>query len=152
MPYLWAKFYTVKKLLLVLPVCLLLAACSQTQRSQQQIVVPAGPAKAEWAEKQADLGNIPQGTPVTHEFTVNNTGGEPLTIRDAKITCHCITTDWQRDPIAPGKSGWVKVTFDAETAGEFYRFVPVSTSVDSVGQGTALIVKGTVIAKKDSGN
>lgn len=152
MPYLWAKFNTVKKLLLILPACFLLAACSQTQHSQQVAAAPTGPAKAEWAEKQADLGNIPQGTPVTHEFTVSNTGGEPFSIREAKITCHCITTDWQRDPVAPGKSGWVKVTFDAATVGEFYRFVPVSTSIDSVGQGTALIVKGTVVAQKESGN
>ena len=54
------------------------------------------------------------------------------------------TIDWYREPIKPGKSGWVRVTYNAEKAGEFYRFIPVSTSADSVGQGTALIIKGKV--------
>lgn len=82
--------------------------------------------------------------PVTREFVVNNIGGKPLLINEAKITCHCITADWYRQPINPGKSGWVRVTYNAEKAGEFYRFIPVNTSADSVGKGTALIIKGKV--------
>lgn len=140
-----------KKLLFFLTALWLFAACSQTQPGQQPTTA-SGPAKAEWPVKQLDLGEIPQGTPVTREFMVNNTGGAPLSIREALVTCHCITTDWLREPIPPGKSGWVRITFDAEKAEEFYRFVPVSTSADSVGQGTALILRGKVIPKPESGN
>ncbi len=96
--------------------------------------------------KQLDLGEIPEGVPVARDFVVNNIGGKPLLIQEVKITCHCITADWYREPIKPGKSGWVRVTYNAEKAGEFYRFIPVNTSADSVGQGTALIIKGKVTA------
>lgn len=108
---------------------------------------PAGPAKAEWTERLADLGDIAFGNFASHDFTVRNTGGEPLYLRDVKITCKCLKADWTREPIPPGGSGSVRVTFEAEREGEFYRVVPVSTSVDSVGKATGLIVKGKVIPK-----
>lgn len=83
---------------------------------------------------------------------VKNIGGKSLSIREAKVTCHCMTADWTKTPIRPGKSGWVRVTYNAEQTSEFYRLVPVSTSADSIGRGTVLILKGKVLPKPEPKN
>lgn len=123
-----------------------LASCSQAQ-NRKTPATPNGPAQAEWSVKQIDLGQIPFGVPVTSEFTVKNTGGDTLLIHNAKVTCHCLSTDWTREPIPSGRTGAVRVTFDAAKEGEFYRIVPVITSADGDEAPVALVVKGVVLPK-----
>ncbi len=48
----------------------------------------------------------------THIFTFTNNGSQPLSIYDIASTCGCTVPEWSKEPIQPGKSGTVKVTFD----------------------------------------
>ncbi|MCD8193568.1 MAG: DUF1573 domain-containing protein [Tannerellaceae bacterium] len=49
---------------------------------------------------------------VTHSFTVKNEGNAPLIITRVIASCGCTTPEWTKEPIAPGKEGTIKGTFD----------------------------------------
>lgn len=77
------------------------------------------PAKAEgdfavfsWDHQEHDFGTIGQESKVSHTFTFTNSGKVPLLISDAKGSCGCTVPVFPKDPIAPGASGDIKVSFD----------------------------------------
>lgn len=51
------------------------------------------------------------GGPVSCTFTVKNTGSKPLVIYNALTTCGCTKATWIKEPIMPGKTGTISVTY-----------------------------------------
>ncbi len=49
--------------------------------------------------------------PVSCTFTVRNTGSKPLVIYNALTTCGCTKATWTKEPIMPGKTGTISVTY-----------------------------------------
>jgi hypothetical protein len=67
-----------------------------------------------WEKKTHDFGNIVQGEQIQHTFYFTNTGNEPLIITSVQIDCACTKAKgWPRDPVPPGGSGEITVTFDS---------------------------------------
>ncbi|MFN3758058.1 MAG: DUF1573 domain-containing protein [Algoriphagus aquaeductus] len=64
-------------------------------------------------ETSVDFGDIVQGQKVEHTFVLTNTGKEPLIISNVAATCGCTVPSWPKEPIAPGKSGEIKVSFNS---------------------------------------
>ncbi|WPR76517.1 DUF1573 domain-containing protein [Algoriphagus sp. NG3] len=64
-------------------------------------------------EKSIDFGDITQGDKVSHTFELTNTGSAPLIISNVAATCGCTVPSWPKDPIAPGKSAEIKVSFNS---------------------------------------
>ena len=64
-------------------------------------------------EKSIDFGSIKQGDKVEHTFVFQNTGDTPLVISNVAVTCGCTAPNWPKEPIAPGKSGELKVVFNS---------------------------------------
>ncbi|MBL6657018.1 MAG: DUF1573 domain-containing protein [Flavobacteriales bacterium] len=60
-----------------------------------------------------DFGQLIDGEKVSYSFTFTNSGDAPLIISSAKGSCGCTVPDWPRDPIAPGESGSIDVTFNS---------------------------------------
>ncbi len=60
-----------------------------------------------------DFGVIFEGEEVVHKFKFTNTGGAPLVISDVSATCGCTIPTYTREPIAPGKNGYIEVRFDS---------------------------------------
>lgn len=108
----------------------------------KQDAAPIPTAKITWAKELHDFGDIPKGTPVSVEFSFTNAGDEPLLIADVKTSCGCTASDYTRQPIAPGKSSKVKVTFSAASAGAFNKNVTVSFNEPSLQK--VLNIRGTV--------
>ncbi len=75
-----------------------------------------------------DFGVIPQNQPATYMFYFQNTGKEPLIITNASASCGCTTPEWSKEPIAPGKKGYVKATFNAAAIGPFSKNVTVMSN------------------------
>lgn len=92
-------------------------------------------------EDRYDFGKIPQGRPVTHDFEVMNTGRTPLLIADVQATCGCTTPEWDRAPIAPGKSSRVKVGFNAAAEGQFSKTITIHYNE---GMVKTLVIAGEV--------
>ena len=99
-------------------------------------------AKVLWATDSHDFGEIPQGKPVSTEFSFKNDGNEPLIITDVATSCGCTASDYSKEPIAPGKSSLVKVTYNASNMGAFTKTITVNFS--DVTAKKILNIKGTV--------
>lgn len=64
-------------------------------------------------EKSIDFGDIVQGAKVEHTFVLTNTGAAPLVISNVAATCGCTVPNWPKEPVAPGKSAEIKVSFNS---------------------------------------
>lgn len=92
-----------------------------------------------------DFGTLTTKTPVTTKFTVTNTGNEPLVITNAKGSCGCTVPDWPKEPIAPGSTGTIDVTFSPKGNGSQSKTVTIMANTEPIN--TVLTVKSTVEIK-----
>jgi hypothetical protein len=89
-----------------------------------------------------NFGTIKQGEVVTHEFKFTNTGKEPLIINNAAGSCGCTVPEWPKEPIRPGGTGVIKVTFNsAGKANVQDKQVTITYDTDKT---VVLHMKGTV--------
>ncbi len=92
-------------------------AIKQVDTTQaQELVEPetaGNVAVMTFASNEHDFGTINQGDKVSHTFTFKNTGTTDLIISDAQGTCGCTVPEFPKDPVKPGASGTMKVTFDS---------------------------------------
>lgn len=138
-----------KKIILSLAVLALTASVSFAQDKKQAIeAMPADKAAAQnldamkFNEEVHDFGTIPQGKPVTTEFSFKNTSKSPITLSNVSASCGCTTPEWTKEPILPGKTGKVKATYNAAAAAPFTKTITVTSN-----QGTKMLtIKGTVEA------
>jgi hypothetical protein len=99
-----------------------------------------------WKSDTIEVGEIPQGTPYAIKFEFKNTTSKPVLVTNVKAACGCTATDYSKEAIAPGKSGYVNATYNAAAAGNFTKTVTVTTSDSEAPK--VLTFKGKVIAKK----
>lgn len=80
---------------------------------------------------------------VTTEFEFKNTGNAPLLITRTAASCGCTTPEYPKEPIAPGKTGKITVTYNAKgRPGAFQKTVYVFANTDP--EKSTLIIKGKV--------
>ncbi len=126
---------------------------SNANLNPNDAIKPAEPAKPvgptttfDFSEKEYDFGTITSGEKVTHVFKFKNTGKEPLVIQNAKGSCGCTVPEWPREPIAPGKSGEIKVQFDSKNKqGKQTKNVTITANTDPVNT----ILKVSADVEKD---
>jgi hypothetical protein len=99
-----------------------------------------------WKTTTMDLGKIEQAKPVTVEFEFTNPSMVPLIINSVRPTCGCTIADYPKEPIQPGKSGKIKVTYNAAASGPFTKSIIVSSN--AAGGDLALVIKGEVVPKQ----
>ncbi|THH41376.1 DUF1573 domain-containing protein [Neolewinella litorea] len=63
--------------------------------------------------------------PVTYTFRFRNETDAPVVIDNVRVGCGCTATEWEEQPVAPGQEGQLTVTFDADTAGFYRKYVKV---------------------------
>ncbi|HBI00136.1 MAG TPA: hypothetical protein DDY18_00765 [Flavobacterium sp.] len=64
-------------------------------------------------KKEHDFGVISEGAKVETTFTFTNTGEADLIIANASGSCGCTVPEFPKEPIKPGKTGKMKVSFDS---------------------------------------
>src|SRR6185503_14722042 len=98
------------KKLLFLAVCLFAVNVAFAQVTAAAAAATANPdlAVAAFEAQNFDFGKIPQGKPVTHEFTFTNNGKVPMVITNVQASCGCTTPAWSKEPILPGGTGFIK--------------------------------------------
>ena len=74
-----------------------------------------------------DFGDIKEADgDASHTFTLLNNGELPLVISRVVTSCGCTLPEWTNEPIAPGKTGTVKVIYDVTgRPGPFTRTISV---------------------------
>lgn len=106
-----------------------------------------GNAIAKFTEQNYNFGTIKEANgPITHVFEFINTGNANLVILDATAECGCTRPDFPKNPIAPGKKGKIKVTYNpAGRPGSFDKTVTVRTNGQP--KKIRLKIRGSVIPK-----
>ena len=108
---------------LVLALCLLTACGDKGNGSLSTDLVTNPKSASGNAEKQAaitfettehDFGAVLQGEVVTCSFHFTNTGKAPLLISEVTTSCGCTVGEYSKEPIAPGKTGIIKATYDSK--------------------------------------
>lgn len=70
--------------------------------------------KMQLSKEVHDFGTIAEGTVAETEFFVTNIGEVDLIINDAKASCGCTVPEFPKEPIKPGDSAPIKVSFDSK--------------------------------------
>lgn len=127
--------------------CLLMLFCVLPASAKKKNKANDGTATAAFVEKVYDFGAIPEdGGPVSHDFEFTNTGDANLVIFEATAECGCTRPDYPKNPIAPGKTNKVKVTYlPLGRPGSFEKVVAVKTNGDP--RKVRLKIRGTVTPK-----
>ncbi|MBD5233806.1 MAG: DUF1573 domain-containing protein [Bacteroidales bacterium] len=106
--------------------------------------------KVTWLETKHDFGAFDETLgPVSTDFRFINTSPDPVAIVAARASCGCTTPEYTRDPIAPGDTATLTVTYDpAGRPGRFSKYVAVDLSDGS--PRTKLFIHGTVVGSPTS--
>lgn len=105
-------------------------------------------AAINWEKTKHDFGKIPQGKPVSITYEFTNSGNAPLIIASVSPSCGCTTQDFTKNSIAPGKKGFITLTYNAVAVGNFTKSATVNTNADP-GQ-ILLYFNGEVVAESAS--
>jgi hypothetical protein len=98
-----------------------------------------------FAEKEFNFGTLRESDGiVTHDFEFTNQGKIPLIVNEVKASCGCTITEWPHEPILPGKTSTIKVSFDPKKqSGSFNKTVQVTSNADL--PRVIIAIKGVVI-------
>ena len=107
-----------KRIIFILTAILLSVVAVSAQKKQAVISAQ---------ETSIDFGSIKEADgKVSHTFKIDNTGDGPLVITRVIASCGCTTPEWTKEPIAPGKSGDVKITYNpANRPGAFVKTISI---------------------------
>ena len=141
-----------KKVILLASFALVMTACgnatdriessTEVENETMMEVLP----EIVFEEEFHDFGEINEGLVAEHVFSFKNEGEGPLIISNAQGSCGCTVPVWPRQPIAPGATGEIKVSFNSTgRAGKQDKRVTLTNN--AVPQTKVLNITSTVIAK-----
>ncbi len=121
---------------------LIAAACADTQKNGDiDVDLINNPNSAQGYDQSArvpkitfdsdlhDFGRITSGESISYSFHFRNTGDADLVLSGCSATCGCTVADYPRGRIAPGKEGYVTVTFNSQgKTGQQYQEVTVTSN------------------------
>ena len=128
-----------KRVIFLIGVMLLMAGAAKAQDTKTQ----SGP-EIEFEKTVHDYGDVPFNGNGECEFRFTNIGNEPLLIQKPKSSCGCTIPSWPQEPILPGESDVVKVTYRTNRAGIINKTVTV-TSNALKNSTVVLRIKGRVL-------
>ena len=84
---------------------------------------------------------------VSVDFQFKNEGMTPLVLSNVRASCGCTTPKWTRDPIEPGQTGVITVTYNPNgRPGGFNKTVTITSNAKE--STTRVYIKGEVIPKQ----
>ena len=116
-------------------------SCSQVSQTEYETVKGAGIA---FEETSYDYGTMSQGSDGSHDFIFHNDGTEPLLLNNVRSSCGCTIPEWPKEPIAPGETGTIKVSYNTRIIGSFSKSITVYSTADE--RPVVLEIKGKVEA------
>ena len=143
-----------KRLLIVLFMALCVSAGVQAQIQKQKTVRSelkvTGAGAENYAEIKFDtlrvnLGKFPSSSPVRKcKYTFTNVGSAPLIINQAIASCGCTVPNYSKQPIKPGESGVIDVTYDGtdKIAGHFLKTITIRSNARN--EVVRLTLEGTM--------
>ncbi|MBT1703283.1 DUF1573 domain-containing protein [Chryseosolibacter indicus] len=101
----------------------------------------------QFREEIHDFGSVAEDKgPVTYEFVFTNTGSRPVKILNVQASCGCTTPGWSKEPIAPGKNGFIQASYNPKgRPGYFNKSLTVTTDLEA--SPLILQIKGNVTSE-----
>ncbi|MBR1928356.1 MAG: DUF1573 domain-containing protein [Paludibacteraceae bacterium] len=98
-------------------------------------------------KNEHDFGKINEGDGrVSTEFVFKNEGMEPLVLNNVRASCGCTTPSWTKEPIEPGQTGSITVTYNPNgRPGHFQKTVTITSNASN--PTVKVYIKGEVIPK-----
>lgn len=93
-----------------------------------------------------DYGTIELNGDGAYSFEFTNTGNEPLILSKPRSSCGCTVPSWPKEPILPGETNKIKVTYNTRKAGSFNKTVTIYSNAKKKST-TLLRIKGKVEKK-----
>ena len=75
-----------------------------------------------------DYGVIAYGGDGTCYFKFSNTGKEPLILQKPQSSCGCTVPSWPKEPVLPGDSDQIKVTYNTKKIGPINKTITVRSN------------------------
>jgi hypothetical protein len=101
----------------------------------------------QWERPDRNFGTITEGDSVVMHFKFTNTGAHPLFISAVKPSCGCTMPRYPEEPVMPGASAEMRVTFNSiNYPGEAHKTVVVTTNTSN-GVKHVLTMTGRVLEK-----
>lgn len=105
-------------------------------------------AVLKFKETTFKFADVREGQEVSHAFEFTNSGKSDLLISNAVGSCGCTVPEWPKEPIAPGKSGKILVTFNTEgKQGQQHKSVAITANTKP--EITEIFLEGHVLPKID---
>lgn len=100
-----------------------------------------------FTKTEHDFGKINEADGrVTTEFEFRNDGMSPLTLTNVRASCGCTTPKWTKEPIEPGQTGTITVTYNPNgRPGSFNKRITVTSNASEPTK--YLSIRGEVIPK-----
>jgi hypothetical protein len=129
-----------KKILLTILAITVIASISYAQNGEKKN--PNAPVIT-FEKLIHNYGTIQHGSSGICEFKFTNTGKEPLILQRPRSSCGCTIPTWPKQPIMPGKSAKIKVTYDTKRIGPINKSVTILSNARN--RAVILKIKGRVI-------
>ncbi len=145
-----------KKLLVLAVIAFAAVGCKEEEKSGVTGEIINNPMSANGEEKKdapiisfekdrLEFGEIVQGESVSNVFNFTNTGKSDLVLTNVTAGCGCtVAKNWPKEPIAPGESGQIEVTFNS-AGKEGQQVKRISVSANTFPSVTKVAIAGTVI-------
>lgn len=129
-----------KKFIMMTMMLFLVAGISIAQSKKAEIV---------FENAVHNFGKFSEKNPVQKcVFTFKNTGNAPLIINQAIASCGCTVPSFTKEPVKPGESGQIKVTYNGK--GTFPNHFKKSITVRSNASNemVRLYIEGEMVAEE----
>jgi hypothetical protein len=106
------------------------------------VVVAQEKPKIEFKELTHDFGTFKEEAGVqSTDFVFTNTGSVPLVLNSVRASCGCTTPKWTSEPVAPGKTGSIQVSYNPQgRPGMFTKTITVQSNAET--EVVNLTIKG----------
>lgn len=122
---------------LIIAFCLMSGLLASAQTPNEALV---------FEEKIHDFGEIDEmGGKAVNKFKFTNTGKEAVALLYARTGCTCVTATVPKQPVKPGETAYVEVSYDPEyRPGHFSKEIAVISETSKGKQYNRVWVKGDV--------
>ena len=105
-------------------------------------------ADIQFEKMDYNFGRIKESDGIaTYNFKFTNSGKIPLIIQKVVASCGCTTPEWSHTPILPGKTGFIKVSYNTENRpGMFTKSITVSANIPQAM--VFLTISGDVVPRE----
>jgi hypothetical protein len=89
-----------------------------------------------------DYGTVAFGGDGVCTFKFTNTGKEPLILQQPQSSCGCTVPTWPKEPVLPGASSEIQVTYNTKKVGPINKTITVRSNAKN--NTIVLRIQGTV--------